>query len=179
MGLTRPLLAGLRPVIIAPTLGPRLIWTGSCQSSILKKISSSTSSHNLVNRRDVTFQDHDKSPWRHLLLKTAYNPPSLMGLRQSRQQSCHISHFFGLLDSRAYLLSIHLINKAEGSLSLSPSCLFASSSSSRRPNPRALPPPSIFASDSTTAAASTWPHQRNAAILRCFLNISKFFFSSL
>jgi hypothetical protein len=39
-----------------------------------------------------------------------------MSLRQSRRQLCHISSF-GLLDSRACHLSIHLINKAEGSFS--------------------------------------------------------------
>ena len=37
-------------------------------------------------------------------------------------EATELSHipFFGLLDSRACLLSIHLINKAEGSLSLLP-----------------------------------------------------------
>ena len=64
MKLTRPFLAGLRPVVISPTLGPRLIWTGSCQ--FLVKTSSSTSSHNLVNHRDIIFSDRDKPSWRHL-----------------------------------------------------------------------------------------------------------------
>ena len=43
--LIRQLLAGLRPVVISPTLGPRLIWTCSYQSSTLRKILALAPSH--------------------------------------------------------------------------------------------------------------------------------------
>ena len=55
MSIIRPLLGGLYLVVISPTLGPRLIWTCSCQSSTLRKIPSSTST-----------QKSRKPPWRHL-----------------------------------------------------------------------------------------------------------------
>ena len=66
--LIRLILANLHPVVISPTLGPRLIWTCSCQSSTLRKIPPLHLHFDLVNCCDVILQDHGKSPWHHFVI---------------------------------------------------------------------------------------------------------------
>ena len=122
-----------------------------------------SSSKIVINHRGVT-----------CLLKPVNTSPFINESQKTKATAISHIHFFGFLDSRACHLSFRLINRTEGHSFFSPSCPFSSPSSLRRLSARAQPPSSTFASTPTTAVASTWSDQRNAAPLRHSFNSVSF-----
>ena len=126
MSVNRPLLGGLHSIVISSTLGPRLIWTCSCQSLILELLAILVNRHivfslwTLVNRHDVIFCHCSKSLWRHPCIKRFMKIPfSLINSRRSRRQLHPLLPLLTPLFLRLLFYSTSLINKT-GAPSISP-----------------------------------------------------------
>ena len=89
-----------------------------------------SSSRIIINCHDITCSLKNR-----IYLSFINEPPKIEATALS------LIHFLGLLDSRACRLSLRFINRSGGHFLFSPSCLFASSSSSALAS-RAQPPPS-------------------------------------